>query len=390
METIQLYNKDAYQKEFVAEVIACEEEKDGYAIVLDQTAFFPEGGGQYGDRGVLNEIFVYDTKIKEGIIYHKTKKPLAAGTKVNGSIDWERRYGFMQNHSAEHIISGLVHKLYGYDNVGFHLGEEEMTLDFNGILTMEQLLVLEQQINRVIWSNQEIQITYPNEEELKELPYRSKKELEGQIRIITIQDVDICACCAPHVHKTGEIGLAKVISVQKNKSGVRVTVLAGERALNDYRQKQEEVMSISKALSAKQGKVASAVLKLQEEKQRLEYELLQLKLEQLKKEARQVEVNNGIASMETVGLSGKEIREVCNTLMERAMLAAVWNRKQEGDEDVQYMVGSKEQDVRSIAERLKEQCEGRGGGKAMMIQGTAKGTKERLEKILIDWRAKIE
>ena len=386
METIQLYKQDAYHKTFKATVLQCEKEKEYYQIALDQTAFFPEGGGQYGDRGFLDEVIVFDTQIKDGVVYHKTKEPIEEGREVIGTIDWERRYCFMQNHSAEHMMSGFVHRHYGYQNVGFHLGEEEMTMDFDGILTMEQLLTLEKEVNEAIWENKEVVVSYPTKEELETIDYRSKKEIEGDMRIVTIDGVDCCACCAPHVQKTGEIGLAKVISVQKNKTGVRVTMLAGRWALQDYGKKQEEVHEISKMLSAKVGEVAKTVAKLKEEKEKLEYELVALRLQMIQQKAEQTPIVDGIACMETEGLSGKEVREVCNCLMEKAEIGVVLNRKEKDEEEFQYSIGSKEQDVRKISILLKEQLSGRGGGQPKMIQGTAVGTKAQVEKVLMDWR----
>lgn len=377
-QTIQLYNENAYQVEFQATVLDCIEQKEEYHIILDRTAFFPEGGGQYGDRGQLNEVEVFDTQIKDGIILHYTKHPIEVGTTVQGVIDWKRRYSMMQNHSSEHMVSGLIHKKYGYDNVGFHLGEEEMTLDFNGMLTMEQLLLLEREVNEVIWRNMPVEITFPTKEELETMSYRSKKEIEGSIRIVTIEGIDVCACCAPHVRRTGEIGCVKIISVQKNKSGVRVTVLAGDRALSDYEKKHEGMMQICKLLSIKPEQAFSVIKHLQEEKQRVEYELLEYKLSTLKQQAEQVIPHDGILCMETKALSGKEIREVCNCLMERGTLGIVLNRQEEEQMEFQYIIGSKQRDVREIASLLKEKLNGRGGGKPQMIQGTAVGTKEEV------------
>lgn len=383
METIQIYKQNPYKQKFEATVLACNESKKGYEIILDQTAFFPEGGGQYGDQGFLNDIEVLDTQIEGGVILHKTKQPLSVGTKVCGQLNWERRYGFMQNHSAEHMMSGLIHMTYGYDNVGFHLGEEEMTLDFNGMLSMEQLLQLEQQVNDKIWGNIPIVESYPTKEEEKKLNYRSKKEVEGALRIITIEGVDCCACCAPHVKMSGEIGLVKVIGVQKNKMGVRVTMLAGKRALLDYESKHEQIIKVGQLLSIPPEQTMETVKKLQEEKQQLEHELLGLKLKLLQNTADSVIPENGIACMQTKELSGKEIRELCNYLMEKATIGVVLNQKEE-KEEVQYTIGSKNIDVRTASTMLKEQLNGRGGGTAQMVQGTLIGTKDQVLQCIKD------
>lgn len=381
-KTRQLYNEDAYQIECQATILDCIKEETGYQIVLDQTVFFPEGGGQYGDRGTLNEVEVFDTQIKDGMIYHKTEHPIEVGSQVCAMIDWNRRYSMMQNHSVEHIFSGLVHQTYGYDNVGFHLGEEEMTLDFDGMLSKEQLLSLEREVNQKIWENLDVIISYPTKEQLETMAYRSKKEISEQIRIVTIPDVDVCACCAPHVKKTGEIGSAKIITAQKHKSGIRITVVAGKRALFDYEQKHEEVIKVSQLLSVKPEEVANTVKQLQEEKQQLQYELLEYKLMVLKQQVEQVIPQDGILYMELRNASGREKKEACNWLMEREEIAVVIDREDENDVAFQYQIGSKTLDVRTIAKQINETLNGRGGGKAQMVQGTASGTKEQICSII--------
>ena len=199
--TEKLFYQDGYMKTFTATVLSCEQSGEDYKVVLDRTAFFPEGGGQSGDIGMLNEIQVFDTKEKEGLIYHYTKAPLSEGTKVDGVLDWEERFVRMQQHSGEHIVSGLVNKLYGYDNVGFHLGKEDVTMDFNGVITKEQMKEIEYLANEAVFKNIDIQTICPSEEELKKMTYRSKIEIDGQVRIIKIEGYDCCACCAPHMRK---------------------------------------------------------------------------------------------------------------------------------------------------------------------------------------------
>ena len=221
-ETKKLYYEDSHRKEFKATVLSCEErltakgKKDGYAVVLDQTAFFPEGGGQFGDRGLIDDVEVYDTHEKGGIILHYTKMPVEVGTTVTGKLDFAERFSRMQEHSGEHIVSGIVHRLHGYDNVGFHLGSENTTLDFNGELSEEQLLEVERLANEAVFADLPVQISYPSREELKILDYRSKIEIEGQVRLVEIPGVDICACCAPHVAHTGEIGMIKFIACDRH------------------------------------------------------------------------------------------------------------------------------------------------------------------------------
>ena len=239
----KLYYEDVHMTEFEATVTECiyDEKKKIYKVVLDRTAFFPEEGGQVADTGTLTfacnnssafcTLPLLDAHIKNDIIYHYVEQEIPVGTTVRGCVDWCRRFDFMQQHSGEHIISGLVNKYYGYDNVGFHLGLQEVTLDFNGVLTLEQLREMEEKANEAVWKNLPVIITYPSSEELLSMEYRSKLDLTENVRIVTIPGYDVCACCAPHVDTTGQIGIIKITNVQSHRGGVRVNILCGNRAL---------------------------------------------------------------------------------------------------------------------------------------------------------------
>ena len=216
-ETRELYSEDAYLKEFDARVLSCERDKKGYALILDQTAFYPEGGGQPYDQGRLNDVFVKEVHRKDGAILHYTDDPIEEGTLVRGVINFDRRFDLMQQHSGEHVFSGLVHKYFGYDNIGFHLGEEEVVLDFSGPLDHEQVKFIEEKTNEAFQKNVEVRVSYPSKEELDVLDYRSKKELSGKIRIVTIEGCDICACCGTHVRQIGEVALCKVLSLNNKR-----------------------------------------------------------------------------------------------------------------------------------------------------------------------------
>ena len=232
--TEKLYYKDSHCLVFDAVVIDCREEKKGYSVVLDRTAFFPEGGGQLADTGTLGGVRVTDVHEKGGDIRHYTNAPLTVGECVHGEIDKEQRLRRMQNHSGEHILSGLVHNTYGYDNVGFHMGAECMIIDFSGELSWEQLMELETKANGVVRQNLPLHIWFPNEAELHALEYRSKLELTENVRIVEIPGVDRCACCAPHVERTGEVGVVKILDSQRHRGGQRVSVICGLDALEDY------------------------------------------------------------------------------------------------------------------------------------------------------------
>ena len=222
MATEKLFYENVYCKTFQAKVLSCAAGKHGFDVVLDKTAFYPEGGGQPGDTGYLADVRVTDTHEANGEIVHYCEKPLDVGSNVEGRIDWERRLSLMQLHSGEHILSGIVHRRFGYDNVGFHMGADMVTIDFSGMLTEEDLKRVEREANEAVWENREIKITFPSAQELEQIPYRSKKVLTGDVRIVTIENADICACCGTHVTRTGEIGLIKIFSCVKFHDGVRL------------------------------------------------------------------------------------------------------------------------------------------------------------------------
>ena len=242
--TEKLFYTDSHMQEFTAEVVSCRPCDNGYEAVLSRTAFFPEGGGQAADTGVIDGIRVYDVQEKGEQIFHYLEGELEEGKTVTGQIDWDKRFSRMQQHSGEHIVSGIVHARFGYDNVGFHLNDELCTLDLSGPLTKEELREVENAANEAVFANVPVQISYPSKEKLKTLDYRSKIEIDGQVRIVTIPGYDVCACCAPHVYFTGEIGLIKMVQSQNYKGGIRITMLCGRRALKDYQQKEESVKAI--------------------------------------------------------------------------------------------------------------------------------------------------
>ncbi len=260
--TEKLYDRDPYLAEFTATVIDCRKSDGGYLVTLDRTAFFPEGGGQFGDRGEIGGIPVLDTQIEENTILHTTHAPLPTGESVTCHLDFATRFDRMQNHTAEHIVSGLVHRLFGLSNVGFHLGETETTLDFDGVLDREQLDRVEELANEAVFKNLPVSVAYPSREELSTLDYRSKKELSGDVRIVMVEGYDACACCAPHVARTGEIGMVKLLDFIHYKGGVRIRLLAGARALRDYRAKFREVSAIARACAVPQEEAAAGVERL--------------------------------------------------------------------------------------------------------------------------------
>lgn len=379
--TDKLFYQDGYQQEFTARVISCEEMKKGYAIVLDQTAFFPEGGGQYGDLGFLDSVRVIDTQEKGDLVYHYTKEALEPGKEVTGRLDWQVRFDRMQQHSGEHIISGIVHRRFGYDNVGFHLADDYCTMDFNGPITTEALKEIEEEANRIVFANLNINILYPSKEELKNLEYRSKIEIEGQVRIVEIPGVDICACCAPHTATTGEIGLIKLVRMDNYKGGERIYMLSGMRALKDYQIKEGSVKSISASLCVKEDEVAGAVEKLKEEQGALKNKIAALKQKLLAYRVEGISVDDPVTLLFDPELTGNEPREFMNLLLDKgAEICGIFA----GDDEkgYRYVIGSRKEDVRPYGEKLKS-LGGRGGGKPEMIQGSIQAARAVLEEIFL-------
>lgn len=374
----QLYYKQPYVKTFEAAVTGCRPGKNGrFQVTLDRTAFYPEGGGQPGDTGSLGEVKVLGVHEKDGRIVHETDGPLECGLTVTGCIDWERRFGYMQNHSGEHILSGLVHKKYGLDNVGFHMGSEEVTVDFNGVLTAEQLEEIEDEVNRKIAENLPIMELYPSSEELAALEYRSKKELTGQVRIIKIPDSDTCACCGTHVAATGEIGILKITGVIHYKGGIRVSMLCGMDALKDYRRKQKTVSELSILLSAKPERITETVEKLKSENGAKDYKINQLYQELFAARMEQFEEKQEPLAVFEQGLAPVQLRQYCTMLYEggRGSVVLVCSGAEGG---YQYALGSSVKDMRALSRTLNGSLNGRGGGSALMAQGTFTASKQEI------------
>ena len=381
--------------EFEATVTECtyDEKKKVYKIVLDQTAFFPEEGGQVADKGTLtfiNETGVepvslplLDAHIKQDIIYHYVEKEIPVGTVVKGNVDWEQRFDFMQQHSGEHIISGLVNKQYGFDNVGFHLGLQEVTLDFNGVLTLDELREIEMKANEAIWKNLPINIAFPSSEELSVLEYRSKLDLTENVRIVTIPGYDTCACCAPHVDTTGQIGMIKITNVQSHRGGIRVNILCGNRALKDYTVKQNNAATISAALSVKQDLIADGVERLKEENFKQKEVMNRLQATILKNMADNLptpdESNHAILFVEP--MDDIAIRNLINDLVPKysGYVGVFWGNDVDG---YRYIIGSSTLDCRELATALREKFGAKGGGKAPMIQGNVMATQAQLKTII--------
>ena len=373
----RLYYESSYINNFTASVTGCRERKDGrWEITLDQTAFFPEGGGQPWDTGTLGGANVLEVHERDGEVIHYTDRPLEAGSQVEGCLDWERRFDHMQGHSGEHILTGCIHRRFGYDNVGFHMGSEEITIDFNGLLTGEELDEMEREANEAIYRNLPVQILTPSPEELENMEYRSKKELSGQVRITVIPGVDVCACCGTHVEHTGEVGLIKVLGMIHYKGGVRISLLCGRKALLHTAKRQKQIASLSVLLAAKQDEVPAAVERLKAEKEKLEMELSRMRQAQTEAKAAALpERSGGLAVFEE--MDPVQLRRYCTLLYEGGKGDIVLACARRGDGCL-YVLGSSKRDMRSFSKKLNGLLRGKGGGSSLMAQGTFQAEEEEI------------
>ena len=375
--TEKLYYLDAYATTFTAKVLECTEDKKNFKVVLDRTLFYPEGGGQPADMGTLGGVKVLDVHEKGDIVTHTTDKPLEVGAEVEGVIDWERRFDLMQNHSGEHILSGVICAKYGCDNVGFHMGKEMITIDLNTKIPDEDLPWLEEKANEAIWNNVPVGIRYPSKEELDALDYRSKKELEGQVRIVNVGEYDCCACCGTHVKLAGEVGQIKIISAQNYKGGTRLELLCGKRALQDFRKKNDVSAEAGKLLSVPAEKVDGAVKNLLAERDELIQTLNQVKWKYFNLKAEQVAEGTGNILFFGEGLNSKDMTHFADLLLKKgAKRTAVFSPSGDG---FAFVLLSVEKDGRDFADAMKEPFACKGGGKPDAVQGRVTGAKKDIQ-----------
>ena len=379
--TEKLYYTDSHIHEFSARVLSCEKAKKGFAVVLDKTAFFPEGGGQPADTGIIGPAAVRDVQEQNGEIFHYTDQALTPGEEYACALDWEQRLCRMQNHSGEHIVSGITHKLYGFDNVGFHMGAECMTIDFSGELSWEQLTEIETLANQAVRDDLPVKTCFPGPEALSQMEYRSKLELTRDVRIVEIPGTDRCACCAPHVKRTGEIGLIKLLSAERHRGGVRIELVCGMDALRECRLMQENVTAISGLLSAKRAKSAAAVEQVLAEQARLKERVAELSMALARLKAERFGYTEGNICVFDKVLDEVALRELVNLLMEKCggMAGAFSGSDETG---YMYIIGSKNIDLRSHSREINAAINGKGGGTAEMIRGRASTSAENIQKIM--------
>lgn len=376
--TEKLYYSDGHLSRFTARVTSCEKEDGVWAVKLDRSAFFPGGGGQEADEGVLSDMKLLGLREEGEDIVHLTPAPLEPGALVEGRIDWPLRFSRMQGHSGEHILSGTVHRLFGYDNVGFHMGEEAITIDFSGELSREDLSRAELEANRAIWRDVPVRTLLPTPGELAAMDYRSKKELTGQVRIVEIEGVDLCACCAPHVSHSGEVGLLKIIDSMRHRGGTRLTLLCGEAALLDYEALHENNAAVSAALSAKRLETGGAIARVMAEQEERRAELTKLKRELLQLKAAALRPTEGSICIFESDIDMITLRELVNAGSELAGKVCAGFAGTDGD--YKYIIGSHTVPLRARAKEINAAIDGRGGGSDAMIQGTSRARREDIER----------
>lgn len=381
METQKLYYQDPYLREFPATVLSCESAGEAWKVVLDQTAFYPEGGGQPADHGVLKtagrEIAVTDVHEKDGAVVHTCAAPAEPGTVVTGVLDWARRFDHMQQHSGEHILSGILCRLYHCDNVGFHLGAEAVTIDYNADISWEQVLEAERLANEAIWADREAEITYPSREELAVLDYRSKKKLAGQVRIVEFPEADRCACCGTHVERAGQVGLIKVLSCQKFREGVRMEILCGARALRYLSGAYDQARAVGQRLSVKPLEIQGAVERLEEELSAAKARMAELEQTAFAAIAAE-QAGRGNALLFQSPMRPDSLRRLADAVGKSCGgLAAVFSG--EGAKWSYALVRGDGGDIAPLVKELNETLHGRGGGRNGFAQGSVQAGREEIE-----------
>lgn len=379
--TEKLYYQNSRLARFTARVTACEKSGDGWAISLDKTAFFPEGGGQLADTGVIGAVRVTDVQERGGEIWHCTTAALEPGAEYDCAIDTEQRRRRMQNHSGEHVVSGITHKLHGANNVGFHMGSEFMTIDFDKELTWEELMEIERLANEAVRDNIPIKAWFPTPGELAALDYRSKLELTENVRIVEIAGIDTCACCAPHVAATGEIGLIKVLDSMRHRGGVRISLVCGMDALDAVRVMQENVTAVSKVFSAPRNETGAAAARFAAGEQKLKERIAELSMAAVRMRAESTPECAGNICVFDELLDEVALRELVNMLCEKCTgYAAAFSGND--DEGYRYIIGSRHVDLRKRAREINAGIDGRGGGRSEMLQGRAAKDAESIRKFI--------
>ena len=383
METRKLYYENCLLREFTAQVLSCEKCEKGFEIILSATAFYPEGGGQACDLGTLGDARVLDVQERGETIVHLCDRPLDMDAEVTGIIDWARRFDLMQQHTGEHMVSGVIHKRYGWHNVGFHMGSEVITIDFDGIVPAEDLPAIEAEVNAGIWADLTVRCWYPSPVELPQVGYRTKKQLPWPVRIVEIPGFDKCACCGVHTERTGQVGLVKLFTSIGCRGGSRLEMACGQRALEILNQAFDQNRQVSQAFSAQITETGIAARRMNEalEQEKLRYGALQKKLFRFVADSY---VNRGNVVHFEEGLDSVQIRELADAIAENCGgFAAVFSGSEEGGYG--YAIVTREGDLRPLGKAMNAALNGRGGGKPIFQQGRVLGQKIRIEEFFREY-----
>ena len=377
MKTQKLYYENSHLVSFSATVLSCEQTEKGWEVVLDATAFYPEGGGQAADTGTLNGVRVKDTREREEKIVHLCEAPLEVGSTVEGIIDWEARFHRMQQHSGEHIVSGIINRRYGYHNVGFHMGTDVITIDFDGVIPAEDLASIEAEANSAVWQNLTVKCWYPSEEELPNVPYRTKRALPWPVRIVEVPGFDNCACCGTHVKATGEIGLIKLFTVIGFRGGTRMEMSCGSSALKLLNNAYEQNRQVSQAFSAKIEETGAAARRMNEVEAALKYRVAGLEKRIFTGIAAAYAGKGNVVHFEE-GLDNNAVRDLADAIAETCGgTAAVFSGSDEAG--FAFCLVTRDGDLRQLGKEMTKALNGRGGGKPAFQQGRVNAAKAKIE-----------
>ena len=377
METRKLYYEDSHLRRFTATVLSCVDIGKGFEIILDATAFYPEGGGQAADTGKLGDVTVIDTRERGETVVHLCSGPLEVGTQVEGIIDYHLRFSRMQQHSGEHIVSGILYRRYGWQNRGFHMGTDIITVDTEGVVPAADLPSIEAEANAIVWANLPVKTWYPDPEELKTIPYRSKKELTGPVRIVEFPGADICACCGTHVQATGEIGLVKLISSVNFRTGSRIEMAFGEQAMRLLNTSYDQNRLVSQAFSAQLHETGAAAKRMNDALSQLKYRIVGLERQIFAATAEKYAGTGDVLHFEEA-MDTTALRELADAIGETCGGAAcVFSGNDESG--YAFCLVAREGDLRPLGKDMTKALNGRGGGKPNFQQGRVQASREQIE-----------
>ena len=368
----KLYYKDCHVREFQGVVTGCTPCDQGYWVTLDATAFYPEGGGQACDLGRLGGANVLDVREFGEEVRHLCDAELKIGDTVTGRIDWARRFDLMQQHTGEHILSGLIHAAFGYHNTGFHVGAEVMEVDFDGPIGPDDLAILERRANEAIWANLPVKCWIPSPEELPGVKYRTKRDLPWPVRIVQIPGYDSCACCGVHTAQTGEVGLIKILSCVKFHGGIRLEMVCGSRAYRYVTEVFNQNRQVSQLFSAKMLETGEAARKIADALSDEKLRRTELQKQVFDSIANSYVNQNNVLHFED-GLEPGQVRILADKI------AGVCNGYAAVFSGGSYCLATREGDLRALCKEMNVALNGRGGGKPNFQQGSVQAEKSAIQ-----------